>query len=107
MNHNPPRDEDPDWRQQAQELGVNPDEPDDAKYWMAMGRARALVNSFRYHKPTDDQVDRISEVRQAFIAAAKTVLRCAPTSADQTASLRQLHEAMMTANKAIALEPQK
>ena len=93
-----------EWRDEAVSLGVNPDEPDDHKYWSALGRAQGIIDSFRYHKPDDSQVDRIAQVRAGCIACAKTILQCTPVSADQTAALRLLHEAMMTANKSIVCE---
>lgn len=94
-----------EWRDRAIELGVNPDEPDDFRYWSQVDRAEGIIASFRYHKPSDAQVDRIAEVRQACIQCAKVILRSSKVGADQTAALRQLHEAMMTTNKAIVNEP--
>lgn len=67
--------------------------PDDAK----------LLGTFDHHTPTAEQAACILKVRDAFKAAALVVLRSTPPSADRTAALRQLHEAMMTANKAIVL----
>lgn len=95
----------PDWRENALSLGVNPDQPDDWVYWQELERATKLVDSFSYHKPSPEQIERISDLRAAFRHTAKLILRKTPPSADQTAALRLLHEAMMTANKAIALEP--
>lgn len=92
------------WEKRALELGVNPDEPDDYKYWSAMDRALALVDSFKYHQPSEAQIARIAQVRQACTETAKVILRSTSCSADQTAALRKLHEAMMTANKAIVCE---
>lgn len=92
------------WRAQAAELGVNPDEPDDAKFWAALARARGLIDSFRYHQPDASQIDRIARIRQAHIACAKTILQCTAVGPDQTAALRKLHESMMTANKAVVCE---
>lgn len=68
-------------------------------------RQQAILDSFDYHRPTPEQGDRIGRVRAAFKRCALTVLACTPEGADQTAALRQLHEGMMTANKAIACEP--
>ena len=93
-----------DWRDEAKALGVNPDEPDDFRYWSAFDRAQSIVESFRYHQPSEEQIDRISIVRQACIACAKLILQSTPSGPDQTVALRKLHECMMTANKAIALE---
>lgn len=94
------------WRDHALSLGVNPDEPDDARYWGAMDRAQAIIDSFKYHQPNPEQVGRISNVRTGAIAFARIILQNAKSSADQTAALRMVHEAMMTANKAIVNEAQ-
>lgn len=93
------------WRERAIRLGVNPDEPDDHKYWSALERAQFIVDSFKYHVPSEEQIGRISNVRNAAIATAEVILQNTPAGADQTAALRQLHEAMMTANKSIVTEP--
>jgi hypothetical protein len=68
-------------------------------------RQQSILDSFDYHRPSPEQGDRIGRARAAFKRCALTVLAVTPEGADQTAALRQLHEAMMTANKAIALEP--
>ena len=103
---NPQKLDTPEWRQYALDLGVDPDEPDDFKYWTERRRAEQLIASFRYHQPNDDQIMHISNVRSACIACAKHILQNTPSSADQTAALRKLHECMMTANKAIVCEGQ-
>lgn len=68
-------------------------------------RQQAILDTFDYHRPSPEQGDRIGRVRAAFKRCALTVLACTPAGPDQTAALRQLHESMMTANKAIACEP--
>jgi hypothetical protein len=93
-----------EWRDKAIELGVDPDEIDDYRYWTQLDRATGIIDSFRYHQPSAEQIERIAEVRQAHIACAKVILRSSSVSADQTAALRQLHESMMTANKGIVNE---
>ena len=93
------------WRNAALELGVNPDEPDDFKYWSVLDRRRAIVDSFKYHQPGESQVERISAVRSGCITLAKQIMSCTKDGADQTAALRKLHECMMTANKSIVCEP--
>lgn len=92
------------WREQAIELGVDPDEVDDFRYWGEIDGKRAIIDSFRYHQPSAEQIDRIAVVRQGHITLAKLIMRSTPRSADQTAALRKLHECMMTANKAIVCE---
>lgn len=67
-------------------------------------RQAEILSSFHYHKPSDDQVQRISNVRGALKHAAELVILNTPEGADQTAALRKIHEAMMTANKAIVCE---
>jgi hypothetical protein len=94
----------PHWREEAVSLGVNPDDPDDFNYWTTLERARAIVDSFHYHQPTEEQIGRISRVRCGAIDFAKIVLQNVKTSADQTHALRTIHEAMMTANKGIVTE---
>jgi hypothetical protein len=74
-------------------------------------RARAkqlddVDNLFTYHAPTGDQPARYSRIRAAAKTLASTILANTPKSADQTAAIRKLRECVMTANAAIALEPQ-
>lgn len=63
-----------------------------------------ILESFDYHKPSDEQVDRIATVRRTCKSAATILLQTVQPCADRTAALRLLHEAMMTANKAIVCE---
>ena len=67
-------------------------------------KERRLMASFDHHAPSEDQVRRILINRAAFKCCAAAVLSTCSDSADRTAALRQLHESMMTANKAIACE---
>lgn len=73
-------------------------------YTPAGDREIKILESFQYHKPTEEQIERIAAVRQAYISCAKTILQVSLSSPDQTASLRQLHESMMTTLKNIVLE---
>lgn len=93
-----------DWRGEAVALGVNPDEPDDFKYWSQIDRKRAIIDSFKYHQPSEGQIERIAAVRSGCITLAKLIMSCTQDGPDQTAALRKLHECMMTANKAIVCE---
>lgn len=63
-----------------------------------------LDRVFTYHPPTDDQVLQYEEIRSAAKLLAKVILENTPESADQTAAIRKVREAVMTANAAIALE---
>lgn len=60
--------------------------------------------TFDYHKPSDEQVDRISVIRNAHKNLVKVVWDNVPNGPDRTVAVRKLHESMMTCNKAIVLE---
>ena len=61
-----------------------------------------LVNWFTYHKPEGDQAKRYEEIRTAAAGFAKVIVDNTPASADQTAAIRKVREAVMTANASIA-----
>ena len=63
-----------------------------------------IENIFTYHPPTEDQKLRYETIRVAAKVLAKTILLQTPTCADQTAAIRKVREAVMTANAAIALD---
>jgi hypothetical protein len=62
-----------------------------------------LDDIFRYH---DDpkKVPNYLAVREAAKCFAKAILENTPGSADQSAAIRKVREAVMTANAAIALD---
>lgn len=62
-----------------------------------------LDNVFSYHKPFGDQAQRYEVIRATAKAFAEVILRVTPRSADQSAAIRLLREAVMTANAAIAV----
>jgi len=61
-----------------------------------------LSNWFTYHSPTPEQLPKYQEIRAAGWALARAILQNTPASADQTAAIRKVREAVMTANAAIA-----
>jgi hypothetical protein len=63
-----------------------------------------LGEVFRHHAPTTEQVEHYHAIRQAAMTLAETILRHAPSCADQQAAIRLVREAMMTANAAVALD---
>ncbi len=69
-----------------------------------------LDNWFRYHAPADHPEGsaavqaRYERLRRAAGEFARTIVEETPTSADQTAAVRKVREAVMTANAAIACE---
>jgi hypothetical protein len=61
-----------------------------------------LDNWFTYHSPKSEDIEKYTEIRQMAYNLADTILRLTPPSADQTADIRKLRDAVMTANAAIA-----
>jgi hypothetical protein len=63
-----------------------------------------LDHWFSYHPPRDGQRERYESIRAQAKMFARVVLEMTGPGADQTAALRKIREAVMTANAAIALE---
>jgi hypothetical protein len=61
-----------------------------------------LENWFTYHSPTPDQLPKYQAIRDAGKSLAQTIVDNTPASADQSAAIRKVREACMTANAAIA-----
>lgn len=61
-----------------------------------------LINWFTYHSPVGDQPDRYGRIREHGYLLAKTIMENTPPGPDQTAAIRKVREAVMTANQAIA-----
>lgn len=59
---------------------------------------------FTYHAPKEGQPEQYQAIRDSAKALARTILANTPASADQTAAVRKVREAVMTANAAIACE---
>jgi hypothetical protein len=57
---------------------------------------------FTYHQPTKETTGAYERIRRAGRVLAETILEVTPTSADQTAAIRKVREAVMTANAAVA-----
>ena len=64
----------------------------------------SIEELFRYHDPKPGQTERYQNIRAAAKVLAVTILENCPDCADRSAALRQVREAMMTANASIALE---
>ena len=67
-------------------------------------KAEDIEEIFTYHKPEGDQPERYQAIRDAAKILAATILQCTPSCADQSAAIRHVREAVMTANAAIALK---
>ena len=63
-----------------------------------------LDHIFTYHKPNASQLVKYTDLRDAANEFAKVIIKCTPKGADQSAAIRKVREAVMTANAAIALE---
>ena len=61
-----------------------------------------LENWFTYHPPTPEQIPQFEKLRAGALAFSEVILENTPSSADQTAALRKVREAVATANMAIA-----
>ena len=64
-----------------------------------------LDSWFTYHAPTSPQITTYRDLREAARAFAMVICKSTPDGADQTAALRKVREAVMTANAAIACSP--
>jgi hypothetical protein len=64
-----------------------------------------LDHWFTYHPPKGAQQDKYLKVREAGKKFAEVILECTDQpSADQSAAIRHVRDAVMTANQAIACE---
>ena len=61
-----------------------------------------LENWFSYHPLSEDQKVAYGQLRDGGYMLARCILLHCPPSADRTAALRKVREAIMTANAAIA-----
>jgi hypothetical protein len=79
-------------------MSANPNPP------RKFGLAQADIDDiFSYHAPTPDQVPKYEAIREAAKVFASAILANTPTCPDQTATIRLIREATMTANASIAL----
>lgn len=61
-----------------------------------------LDNWFSYHAPVDDQASRYEQLRAAGKRFAEEICRLCPDSADKSAAIRHVREAVYSANGSIA-----
>jgi hypothetical protein len=61
-----------------------------------------ITNWFTYHAPTNEQLPKYESIRSAARHLAEVIVDNTPSSADQSAAIRLLREAVMTANASIA-----
>lgn len=65
---------------------------------------KVIEDIFTYHPPKGDQPEKYTKIREAAKAFARVLVENTPKCADQSAAIRHLREAVMTANAAVALE---
>lgn len=66
---------------------------------------KKLEDIFSYHAPeNDDQLRAYRSIRDWGLALAKVICEFTPKGSDQSAAIRKVREAVMTANAAIALK---
>jgi hypothetical protein len=58
---------------------------------------------FKYHAPSADQIPKYEAIREAGKHFCRAVEENTPRCADQSAAIRKIREAVMTANSAVAL----
>lgn len=58
---------------------------------------------FTYHAPDAIQIEQLKNIRESAKELAKVIINNTPPSADQTAAIRLLREAVMTANASVVL----
>jgi hypothetical protein len=61
-----------------------------------------LEDLFTYHPPTPEQLPRYQAIRDGAKLFARVIAANTPEGADQSAAIREVRVAMMTANAAIA-----
>jgi hypothetical protein len=64
---------------------------------------KQIEEIFTYHSPSSDQLPKYQAIRDAAKAFALVVVKNTDSSPDQSAVIRKIREAVMTANASIAL----
>ena len=59
--------------------------------------------AFAYHKPTEDSVKKMAEIREAFSDLHSLIESLAPASRERSVALTELETAHMWTNKAIVV----
>ena len=63
-----------------------------------------LEHIFTYHAPDEHQLIKYRNLREAARKFAEAVIENTPPGVDQSAVIRKIREAVMTANAAVALD---
>lgn len=81
--------------------GGGPSQPPPNPFLSERLTLQNVDDAFRYQPWMPDQHDAGEQVREALVAAAKTILRCVPETPTRTRALNGLVDARMLANAAI------
>ena len=65
---------------------------------------KVIEDIFTYHKPEGDQPAKYEAIRNAAKEFARVLVANTPKCADQSAAIRHVREAVMTANAAVSLK---
>jgi hypothetical protein len=63
-----------------------------------------LKHIFTYHPTEPGDISKYEQIRDAALSFARVVVANTPISADQSAAVRYIRNAVMTANAAVALK---
>ena len=72
------------------------------KYTISDDVLNQLNNSYAYHTPKVDQLERYAEIRYYAKELAIAIHECAPNSRERSIALTDLEKVVTMANKAIA-----
>lgn len=61
-----------------------------------------IASLMSYKAPTPEKLEKFANLREAATAFAAAIDTNCPPSADRTAAVRQVQDALMTANRAVA-----
>jgi len=64
-----------------------------------------LKDEFSYHNANQLQLECMAAIRESAFQLAVVISNCSPRCADQSAAIRKIREAMMTANAAVSTHP--
>lgn len=60
-----------------------------------------IAKTFKYHKPSDDGLTKITELRKAYSVLAELINTTAPSSRERSIALTELETSAMWAIKAV------
>lgn len=83
--------------------GVNASIEEKNKVRVPRGPLEQVKHSFAHHPPKEDQPERYASLRRYGTSLAEEILRRVPDSRERSLALTKVEEAVMWANKGIAV----